>query len=142
MGSFIRDLRFSQEIEKKIADAIKTKCSDVELTNTKEQDIIANFKIEVKRERSAQKTGNVAIEVEYKGKPSGPYASEADIWIWEIDGAYWMAHIDVLRRFIEEKDAYYQVKYGGDGKASKLLIVPMIHFCNHLATKIYLDVDR
>lgn len=136
---FVADLRFSQEIEKKIANVLRTKVASVKETNTKEQDIIAEIKIEVKRERSAQKTGNIAIEVGYKGNPSGPYTSEADVWIWEIDGAYWMAHIDDLKRFIEEKDAYYQVKYGGDGKASKLLIVPMIHFCNHLATKIHMD---
>jgi hypothetical protein len=41
--------------------------------------------IEVKSDRMARKTGNVFIEVESRGKPSGLSTTLADHWAIEVD---------------------------------------------------------
>jgi hypothetical protein len=47
--------------------------------------VISNSKIEVKTDRLTQKTGNVYIEYESRGKPSGIRTSEADFWVYKIN---------------------------------------------------------
>ena len=57
------DLEYGQVREKKVADMLQGK------------------KIEVKSERGMwQRTGNIAIEFESYGKPSGIAATESDYW--------------------------------------------------------------
>ena len=42
--------------------------------------------IEVKSERNWwKKTGNIAIEYEYRGKPSGIYATKSDYWFHRLE---------------------------------------------------------
>ena len=48
-------------------------------------DMLQNKKIEVKSERGMwQKTGNIAIEFESYGKPSGIAATESDYWFHNL----------------------------------------------------------
>ena len=52
-----------------------------QIREDKVKDMFSNAQIEVKSERSWwKKTGNIAIEYEYRGKPSGIYATDRD---WE-----------------------------------------------------------
>ena len=48
-------------------------------------EIMTNKKIEVKSDRITIKTGNVYIEYESRGKPSGIATSEADYWVYKFD---------------------------------------------------------
>ena len=65
-SKFDLDLKYGQEREKKVAVLL-------------DQD---KSKIEVKTERDWwAKTGNIAIEVECWGKPSGLSKTEADYWV-------------------------------------------------------------
>ena len=61
---------------------------DLEYGKVREQfvaDMLQNKKIEVKSERDKwQKTGNIAIEYESYGKPSGINATEADYWFHNL----------------------------------------------------------
>ena len=48
-------------------------------------DMLTNKKIEVKSERDVwQRTGNIAIEYECYGKPSGINATESDYWFHNL----------------------------------------------------------
>ena len=61
------DLKYGQVREKYVADMLQDK------------------KIEVKSERDMwQRTGNIAIEYESYGKPSGINATEADFWFHNL----------------------------------------------------------
>ena len=51
-------------------------------------DILQNKKIEVKRDSWVYKSGNIAIEYESRGKPSGIAKSEADYWSFIFSGGY------------------------------------------------------
>ncbi len=42
-------------------------------------------KVEVKTDRMTHKTGNVFIEYESRGKPSGIATTDADYWVYKID---------------------------------------------------------
>ena len=61
---------------------------DLEYGKVREQfvaDMLQNKKIEVKSERDKwQKTGNIAIEYESYGKPSGINETEADYWFHNL----------------------------------------------------------
>ena len=65
---------------------------DLEFGRIREQrlsEILLNKKIEVKTERGKWvDTGNLAIEIECRGKPSGLAATEAEYWmhILEVNG--------------------------------------------------------
>ena len=64
---FDLDLKYGQVREKYVADMLQDK------------------KIEVKSERDVwQRTGNIAIEYESYGKPSGINATEADYWFHNL----------------------------------------------------------
>jgi hypothetical protein len=46
--------------------------------------IVTNSKVEVKTDRLTEKTGNVYIEYESRGKKSGISTSEADYWVYKV----------------------------------------------------------
>ena len=46
--------------------------------------IVSNSKFEVKSDRLSEKTGNVYIEYESRGKPSGIRTTQADYWVYKV----------------------------------------------------------
>jgi hypothetical protein len=102
-----------------------------EIREQRVSDILLNKKIEVKTERGQwADTGNLAIEIAYKGKPSGLAATEADYWlhILEVDGHEFTSllfPVDVLKKIIKAiKNP--RIVMGGDGNQSKLVLIPVI----------------
>ena len=96
-----------------------------------EDEVISMFKdkkIEVKSEKGMwQKTGNIAIEFESYGKPSGIDATESDYWFHNlcIDGSIYATLVfktETLKNIIASLDSI-RVVYGGDHKASKMYLV-------------------
>ena len=90
-------------------------------------------KIEVKTERGIWKrTGNIAIEIEFKGNPSCLSTTDADYWIHlladegKIVGGY-IIPVDYLRERIKQLRLSGDVKVvmGGDKNASRLVLLPM-----------------
>jgi len=73
-------------------------------------DMLQDKKIEVKSERDIwQKSGNIAIEYESYGKPSGIKATESDYWFHNLcigDEVYASVvfKTDVLKRIIDSMD--------------------------------------
>ena len=73
------------------------------------------------------KTGNIAIEYESYGKPSGISATESDYWfhnlcIGEETFATLVFHTNSLRKIINNLD-YKKTVSGGDNNASKMYLL-------------------
>lgn len=104
---------------------------DLEYGKVREQlvaDMLQDKKIEVKSERDVwQKTGNIAIEYESYGKPSGINATESDYWfhnlcIGEDVFATLVFDTNSLRRIIDNLDSKKSVS-GGDNNASRMYLL-------------------
>tara|TARA_R110000796_G_scaffold227336_1_gene344079 strand:+ start:207 stop:647 length:441 start_codon:yes stop_codon:yes gene_type:complete len=91
-------------------------------------DMLTNKKIEVKSEKDMwQKTGNICIEYESWGKPSGIKATEADYWFHNLcvgnnEFCTLVFKTDVLRTIVDKLDTFKTVS-GGDHKASRMFLV-------------------
>jgi hypothetical protein len=124
---------------------------DLEYGKVREQavaDMLQGKKIEVKSERDVwQNTGNIAIEYESYGKPSGIAATEADYWfhnlcIGDDIFATLVFDTDSLRRIIDNLD-YKRSVSGGDQNASKMYLLNLQKLFSSDVIKAYKkDVDR
>jgi len=99
-----------------------------------QEDAIANMlqnkKIEVKSERGMWiKTGNIAIEYQSYGKPSGIEATESDYWFHnlcvgeEVFGTL-VFEVDKLKKIINTMKSKKSVT-GGDHNASRMWLLPL-----------------
>ena len=104
---------------------------DLEYGKVREQqvaDMLQDKKIEVKSERDVwQKTGNIAIEYECYGKPSGINATESDYWFHNLcigDETFATLVFDTtsLKRIISNLDKKRSVS-GGDNNASRMYLL-------------------
>ncbi len=104
---------------------------DLQYGTIKEEKIIdmfVNKKIEVKSERGMwMKTGNICIEYESYGKPSGIITTEADFWFHNLcidDNIFCTLIFDIpkLKQLIDKLDFKKSVS-GGDHNASRLWLV-------------------
>ena len=91
--------------------------------------ILKEGKLEVKTERDWWfKTGNIAIEVECNGKPSGIMATKSDYWVHILaDGAkdYCRLIFDVSTIKRLTKKYIKKIKNGGDGFRSRFVLIPL-----------------
>jgi len=119
-----------ENLEPKIEDRKKFDI-DLEYGKVREKqvaDMLQDKKIEVKSERDVwQKTGNIAIEYECYGKPSGINATEADYWfhnlcIGEDTFATIVFDTKSLKRIIDNLD-YKRSVSGGDNNASRMYLL-------------------
>ena len=98
------DLRYGQECEKLVAK------------------MLTGFH-EVKSDRMALTTGNLFIEFECRGKPSGLSTSKADWWTFHLsDDLYFVIGSVELRRMCLRKGI--RKVAGGDGRASRGYLLP------------------
>lgn len=99
-----------------------------------QEDAIANMlqnkKIEVKSERGMWiKTGNIAIEYQSYGKPSGIEATESDYWFHNlcVDEEVFCTlvfEVDKLKKIINTMKSKKSVT-GGDHNASRMWLLPL-----------------
>jgi len=91
---------------------------------------------EVKTERDQwAKTGNICIETESYGKPSGLASTEAEIWAHNLvkDNEVvctLLFKTDTLRDIVDKMKP--RTVYGGDNKASKLHLVALRNLIDEL----------
>ena len=108
---FDLDLAYGQIFEKKVAD------------------ILGNSKIEVKTEKDKWKhTGNIVIEFESRGRPSGIATTESDYWIHNLASGddvvlSLLIQVDKLRQYIKQQNP--KVVRGGDDMTSKLYLIKL-----------------
>ena len=110
LRKFDVDLEFGQQWEKHIDDMFS-----------------GAKKCEVKTERDVwTRTGNICIEIESYGKPSGLTSTEAEIWVHNLvkDNELCcslMFNTDKLRKVMKKMKPFTVM--GGDNNASKLYLV-------------------
>ena len=104
---------------------------DLEYGQVREQqvaDMLQDKKIEVKSERDMwQRTGNIAIEYQSYGKPSGIEATESDYWfhnlcVGEDTFCTLVFNTDNLKKIINNLDSKRSVS-GGDNNASRMYLL-------------------
>ena len=91
---------------------------------------ILTGKLEVKTDFKAHKTGNIAIEIESNGKPSGLRTTEADWWLFNIriPNAEPMLLIITkqrLRKLAQMHIHRGHTVMGGDKMLSKMVLIPV-----------------
>lgn len=104
---------------------------DLEYGKVREElvaEMLQDKKIEVKSERGMwMRTGNIAIEFESYGKPSGIAATESDFWfhnlcIGDTTFATLVFETENLKKIIDNLD-YKKTVSGGDNNASKMYLL-------------------
>jgi len=90
-------------------------------------DILETKRIEVKTDRIAHITGNVAVEYRYKGRPSGIATTEADYWAFLLYDmtTIIMVPTDKLKSVARAKYKQDQITLGGDENASEMILIPI-----------------
>tara|TARA_R110002020_G_scaffold63410_3_gene169348 strand:- start:2832 stop:3251 length:420 start_codon:yes stop_codon:yes gene_type:complete len=110
-------------------------------------EMLTNKKIEVKSERNIwQKTGNICIEYESWGKPSGIRATESDYWfhnlcIGDKEFCTLVFHTDILRTIVDKLDTFKTVS-GGDSNASRMFLVNLQKLFSSDVIKSFKELDN
>jgi hypothetical protein len=84
-------------------------------------------KVEVKTDRMAHMTGNVAIEYASRGLPSGIATTKADYWAFVIGENKTVIFI-TIERLKELARFWYKsgrILNAGDGNTSKIILIPI-----------------
>ena len=112
--------------EAELAVAEWFKSQDFDVTKTlgfDRYDLLVVMRLEVKNDLQAAKTGNIAIEVRYDGKPSGIMTTGADRYAVVVgDTAYLMRTVQ-LRSLISSGN--FPERPAGDGKRAQVRLVPL-----------------
>lgn len=92
--------------------------------------IFSNKKIEVKTDFMAQETGNIALEYESRGKPSGISITEADFYAYCLPLANFQniiifMEINELKRLAREYWSKGNIKKMGDENTSVSVLIPL-----------------
>ena len=109
------------------------------------KEMLQDKKIEVKSERDVWKrTGNIAIEYESWGKPSGINATEADYWFHNLcvgDETYatLVFKTDNLKKILNSLERKVTVR-GGDHNASKMYLINLQKLFDIKTIKEYVDL--
>ena len=110
-GSFYHDLDFGEKAEDWVKDLFG-----------------GGLKVEVKSDRIAHETGRVYIEVYSRGNPSGISTTEADYWIYRIEGrgTAIIIPVDRLRSLVKRNFAYTnKFVEGGDNNTSQGVLIQL-----------------
>jgi hypothetical protein len=126
------------EAERRVAEWFKGRGFEVTFSFQKaEYDLMVLSRVEVKRDDKASKTGNLAIEVAHKHKPSGIMKTTADFWVFVVGTEAIMVQTDSLRDFIKKTNI--PAADAGDNKKSSIIPVPINQICElQLARRIRL----
>ncbi|MDY7108773.1 MAG: hypothetical protein SYC29_09065 [Planctomycetota bacterium] len=86
-------------------------------------DLLLQCFVEVKHDRKALQTGNVAIETHYRRQPSGLLTSPAQWWAIVIGSEAVICETPRLREFVLSGD--FRECPAGDGKLATVRLVPL-----------------
>ena len=109
-NSFLTDLPFGEKYERESKSILEGK----------------DIKVEVKADRLCQKTGNVYVETESRGKDSGITTTDADVWafcLWK-ENRELQTYISIPVKILKKLMTKYPKKAGGDNYTSKGHIIP------------------
>lgn len=127
---FLQDLAFGEQYQHKLLELIAFDTCEIAKGNFKPWDVKIIYEndtttFEVKVDRKAKNSGNIAIEYECNGKPSGISTTEADFWAYFIYGTneYFLIPTEDIRNAILNKK-YWRTAKGGDGYRANLYLFP------------------
>ena len=109
-NSFLTDLPFGEKYERESKLILEGK----------------DVKVEVKADRLCQKTGNVYVETESRGKDSGITTTDADVWafcLWK-ENRELQTYVSIPVKILKKLMTKYPKKAGGDNYTSKGHIIP------------------
>ena len=118
-----------------------------EIREDKIKDMLTGKKIEVKSEKDLwQKSGNICIEYESWGKPSGIRATESDYWFHNLcvgDETFCTLVFDTnsLKKIIKNLDSKKSVS-GGDNNASRMYLLNLQKLFSSDVIKQFKGVDN
>lgn len=84
-------------------------------------------KIEVKTDRKAHATGNIAVEFSYKSNPSGISTTQSDMWAFVLYKSDLIIFIST-KHLKEIARKYYKkgcITKGGDDNQSEMILIPI-----------------
>ncbi len=99
---------------------------DLAFGNLKESELVklmTGDKLEVKADTKAHETGNVVVEFECYGKPSGISVSKASHYAFVCEHIILIIETKKLKNLLVSKK-FYQV-FGGDNNRSHMYLVPI-----------------
>lgn len=122
--NFNEDLPVAIKTEEEVGELLKElyDAKIIKFCNTNKYDILAEIKekeysFEIKEDFMSWKTGNVALEFECRGKPSGIQISEASFYIYKIHEKneihFYLFKTSILKKMVKEQK-YFRVVNGGD----------------------------
>lgn len=144
--NFIRDLKNSKTSVEEAKEMIEAsllfgdKPCKVKEVHTKECDLILEhpvfqeeYLVEIKEDISCSKYGNVAVEYECRGKPSGLITTKAPYWVYKVhtkSGIKWLFTIpEVIKSAALDKSRHLRYASGGDqGSNTKLVLFTLEQF--------------
>ncbi len=128
---FSQDLQRANSLENQLCQLIENEIPDCKATTSqhlksfKEWDIKVQFPdasktfLEVKEDRNASSTGNIAVELykEFDGKKENSClsASTADFFVYYFDSAFHFIKTSVLKKMVFCQE-YFRKTAGGNGK--------------------------
>jgi hypothetical protein len=126
---FDTDLPIAVQTEREVADILRRvyKAVILDYCHTNAYDIRARvndkeFTFEVKEDFTCERTGNVGVEFECRGKPSGVSISKADYYIYKIHSKYgikfYLYKTSQLKAMIANNLFFRTVKGGDVGSNS------------------------
>ena len=136
--SFAQDLAFGQKYERELISVLKLegarlaekKCKEYDVINPLEDGTLEYY--EVKSDRLAHKTGNIAIEFMYKGQPSGILTTKAHYWSYFIifpSGEFDLYVIPTAKIIKKINNVRFsKIINGGDRNASQCYLFPKAVF--------------
>jgi len=101
---------------------------DLEVGQVKEKelaDILQNKTIEVKTDLIAKDTGNVFIEYEYKGNPSGIAKTKSDFYCIAVEHLLIILPTNKLKDIVRPLFGTNKDRVGGDDNLSKGICLPL-----------------
>lgn len=143
MGNFQRDLERGNKVEDVVIKYLKKDHKGLRrvLGNVKEYDLIAEdgYTAEVKFDELSAKTGNVGIEFECYGKPSGIEVTIAYEWIhiYKLysDWVYSEIKPADLKAFLRNNKDYLHTGKGGDYGVSLMHLINVHDFADAFGFK-------
>lgn len=129
MTKFTGSLSSGKKAERFILKKVQAKYPKAYIKDgyCKEYDIvvpeISEF-VEVKSEAKTSETGNIAIEIQNNGQPSGIKATTAKYWahVFQDADGEWFYVFTETKKMLKHAETYGTLKYGGD-MANKMYIV-------------------
>jgi hypothetical protein len=101
---------------------------DLEVGNVAENEfaaLLSNSKVEVKYDIMAEHTGNVFVEFESRGKPSGIATTQAHFWVIKVAKSFITFKVDDLKDICRKWYKDNGSTLGGDSDTSKGVLIPI-----------------